>query len=184
MRSQQPMTGADDLRFSWELAGSSATYRIADGASEHSAHVGYCTDALADLLYAVTGLYGGSSGERVSFDLEPVEMRWLLRREGSDVAITVFEFPDGVTSWGSPDETGGTLSWSSTQPRSALGHAVLEAAESVLREHGEAGYLEKWMRYPFPVAALHDPRRLHRRGDDCPHEQCRNHPDATDEREG
>ncbi|MFF3603057.1 hypothetical protein [Streptomyces sp. NPDC002463] len=168
----------DDLQFRWELVGvGGATYRIADGTSEHRAHVGYCTDALADLLYAVTGLYGDSSGERVSFDLEPVETRWLLRREGSDVAITVFEFPDGATSWGSSDETGGTLSWSSAQSRSALGHAVLEAAESVLREHGEAGYLEKWMRYPFPVAALQDLRRLHRRGDDCRHEQCRSSPE-------
>ncbi|MEV4943094.1 hypothetical protein [Streptomyces zaomyceticus] len=169
---------ADDLQFSWELMGTGgATYRIADGASEHRAHVGHCTDALADLLYAVTGLYGNSSGERVSFDLEPREMRWLLRHQGADVAITVFEFPDGATSWGSPDEREGALSWSSTQPRSALSHAVAEAAASVLRKHGEAGYLEKWVRYPFPVAALQDLRRLHRRGDDCGHEQCRDSPE-------
>ncbi|WP_435970337.1 hypothetical protein [Streptomyces sp. Qhu_M48] len=166
---------ADDLQFSWELSGvGGATYRIADGASEHQAHVGYCTDALADLLYAMTGLYGNSSGERVSFDLEPMEMRWLLRRQGANVAITVFEFPDGATSWGSPDETGGTLSWSSTQPRSVLGHMVMEAAETVLRDHGEDGYLEQWMRHPFPVAALQDLRRLHQRNDGCRHERCRN----------
>ncbi|MFE6816120.1 hypothetical protein [Streptomyces sp. NPDC057677] len=169
------MGAADALQFSWELIGiGGATYRIADGASEHRAHVGYCTDALADLLYAVTGLYGNSSGERVSFDLEPVEMRWQFRRQGVDVVITVFEFPDGATSWGSPDETGGTLFWSSTQPRSVLSHAVMEAAETVLRVHGEAGYQEKWRRHPFPVTALQDLRRLHRRGDDCQHEQCRN----------
>ncbi|MEU7293144.1 hypothetical protein AB0A76_08060 [Streptomyces exfoliatus] len=166
---------ADDLRFSWELVSAGgATYRIADGVSEHRAHVGYCTDALADLLYAMTGLYGNSPGERVSFDLEPMEMRWRFRRQGADVVITVHEFPDGATSWGSPDETGGTLSWSSAQPRGVLGHAVMEAAETVLRVHGEAGYLERWMRHPFPVAALQDLRRLHRRGDDCRHGQCRN----------
>ncbi|MFF9471512.1 hypothetical protein ACF1E9_02590 [Streptomyces roseolus] len=164
-----------DLQFSWELGGAGwATCRIAEGNAEHRAHVGYCTDALADLLYAVTGLYGGTTDQRASFDLEPVEMRWLLRRQGADVSITVFEFPDGATSWGSPDETGGTLAWSSTQPRSVLGHKVMEAAVTVLRKHGEDGYLEKWMRHAFPVAALQDLQRLHRRDDHCPHERCRN----------
>lgn len=166
------MTGG--LRFSWELSGSGGvTYRIGDGMSEHETYIGYCTDALADLLYAMTGLYGNSSGERFSFDREPMETRWLLRRQGTDVAIAVFEFPDGGTSWGSADETGGTLLWRSVQPRGVLCHAVVEAAEAVLREHGEAGYLEKWMRHPFPVAALQDLQRLHRREDGCRYERCR-----------
>ncbi|MGW6538736.1 hypothetical protein ACWGBV_11495 [Streptomyces sp. NPDC055051] len=167
------MRVAGDLQFTWELVGvGGVTYRIADDASEHEAHIGYCTDALADLLYAMTGLYRDSSGERFSFDGEPMETRWLLRRQGADVAIDVFEFPDGAVSWGSPDETGGTLLWRSTQPRGVLCHAVKEAAEAVLREHGEDGYLEKWMLHPFPMAALQDLRRLHRRHDDCRHEQC------------
>ncbi|WP_306326756.1 hypothetical protein [Streptomyces venezuelae] len=164
---------ADDLQFSWELGGSGwATYRIADSSSEQKGIVGYCTDALADLLYAVTGLYGDSPAQRVSFDLEPAELRWRLRRRGTDVTIAIYRFPDMSTSWDSPDDAG-TLSWSSTQPRSVLGHAVMEAAETVLRVHGEVGYQEKWVRYPFPVAALQDLRWLHRRNDDCRHEQCR-----------
>ncbi|MFJ4867485.1 hypothetical protein [Streptomyces sp. NPDC088757] len=89
----------DDFRFSWELSGAGgATYRIADGVSKHETHVGYCTDALADLLYAMTGLYGDSSGERFTFDREPLETRWLLRRQGVDVTIDIFEFSDGGTS--------------------------------------------------------------------------------------
>ncbi|TRV82147.1 hypothetical protein FKN01_01500 [Streptomyces sp. 130] len=164
---------ADDLQFSWELSGSGwATYRIADSASEQKGIVSYCTDALADLLYAVTGLYGDSLTQRLSFDLEPAELRWRLRRQGADVAVAIYKFPDMSTSWDSPDDAG-TLSWSSTQPRSVLGHEVMEAVETVLRVHGEAGYQEKWVRHPFPVAALQDLRRLHRRNDDCQHEQCR-----------
>ncbi|MFI0927129.1 hypothetical protein ACH4TP_24825 [Streptomyces sp. NPDC021012] len=87
------------------------------------------------------------------------------------MSIAIYRFPDVTTSWDAPDATG-TLSWSSTQPRSVLGHAVMEAAETVLRLHGEAGYQEKWVLHPFPVAALQDLRRLHRRGDDCRHAQC------------
>ncbi|WP_107091982.1 MULTISPECIES: hypothetical protein [unclassified Streptomyces] len=168
---------AGDLQFTWELVGvGGVTYRIDDGVSEHETHIGYCTDALADLLYAMTGLYGDSSGERFSFDREPMETRWLLRRQGVDVAVDVFEFPDGATSWGSLDETGGVLLWSSTQPRSVLCHAVVEAVEVVLREHGETGYQEKWVRHPFPVAALQDLRRLHRRDDECG--RCQSTPDS------
>lgn len=164
-----------DLRFSWELVGSGgAVYRIADGASEHRALVGYCTDALADMLYGMTGLYSDSPGERFSFDCEPMEMRWLLRRQGTEVAVAVVEFPDGATSWGSADETGGVLLWSSVATRGVLCHAVVEAAEAVLREHGEDGYRARWRRYPFPVAALQDLRRLHRRDDGCRHQPCRN----------
>lgn len=161
-----------DLRFSWELSGSGwATVRIADSVAEHKEDVSYCTDALADLLHAVAGLYGGSAMQRVSFDLEPAEVRWRLRRRGEGVDLAIYRFPDMASSWDAPDSDG-TLVWSSAQPRSTLGHAVMEAAETVLRLHGEDGYRKKWVLYPFPVSALQDLRRLHRREDRCRHESC------------
>lgn len=50
------------LEFSWELSGSGwATCRIADGVSERKDVVSYCTDALADVLHGVVGLYGRTS---------------------------------------------------------------------------------------------------------------------------
>ncbi|MFF3401364.1 hypothetical protein ACFYW6_22960 [Streptomyces sp. NPDC002659] len=168
------MTG--DLQFSWELSGSGwARCRIADSSSERKDSVSYCTDALADLLHGVAGLYGSSSVQRVCFDLEPAEVRWVLRSRGANVDIAIYRFPDMDTSWDSPDEEG-TLSWSSTQPRRALGHVVMDAAQAVLRLHGEDGYREKWVQHPFPVAALQDLRRLHLRDDDCQREQCQGNP--------
>ncbi|WP_351236845.1 hypothetical protein [Streptomyces sp. NPDC002133] len=168
------MTG--DLQFSWELSGSGwATCRIADTAGEQKNFVSYCTDALADLLFRVAGLYGDSSVQRVSFDLEPAEVRWRLRRRGADVDIAIYYFPDMSRSWDAPDDEG-TLSWSSTQPRHVFGHAVMEAAQAVLSLHGEAGYREKWVQHPFPVTALQDLRRLHQRDDEC--EQCQGSPDS------
>ncbi|MGW1728919.1 hypothetical protein ACWCQK_39420 [Streptomyces sp. NPDC002306] len=162
------MTG--DLHFSWKLYSTGwATCRIADNSSECEDFVSYCTDALADLLYAVAGLYGPSHVQRVSFDLEPAEARWVLRRRGPDVDIAIYRFPDMAVDFGLPDREG-SLSWSSTQPRSSLSHAVTEAAQAVLRAHGENGYHKKWRRYPFPTAALADLRRLHLRDDDCRHE--------------
>ncbi|MEU6981354.1 hypothetical protein [Streptomyces sp. NPDC046371] len=158
---------AGDLRFSWELSGSGwATCRIADRDAERVDVVSYLTDALADVLRGVAGLYGSEAVQRVSFDLEPAEARWVLRGRGSNVDIAIYEFPDMTTSWDAPDEHG-ALVWRSTQSRRELGHAVVEAAQAVLRLHGEGGYRAKWVEHPFPVAALKDLRRLHLKDDRC-----------------
>lgn len=156
-----------DLQFSWELTGSGwATCRIADATSERRDVASYCTDALADVLSGIAGLYGARPVQRFSFDLEPVEVRWVLRRTGADVYISIYEFPDMGVSWDLPDHRG-EHSWASTQPRRLLAHVVLEAAQSVLKLHGEEGYHKKWVRFPFPTAELQDLRRLHLRQDTC-----------------
>ncbi|MEV7284558.1 hypothetical protein AB0O01_08370 [Streptomyces sp. NPDC093252] len=127
----------------------------------------YGTDALADVLQGVAGLYGDDNAvRRFSFDLEPAEARWVLRRSGSDVDIAIYRFPDLLTSVDAPDRAG-TLSWASTQPLGLLGHVVLEAADAVIRLHGKDGYRAKWVEHPFPVAALRELRRLHVRYDGC-----------------
>ncbi|MET3983801.1 hypothetical protein ABIC27_001661 [Streptomyces sp. PvR034] len=160
------MTGR--LRFGWEVAGAGwVVCRVSDGVSEWKGVVGYLTDALADTLRAVVGLYGATGVQRISFDLEPAEARWRLRRQGADVSVEVRQFPDMTTSWDAPDDAG-TLVWSATRPLGELAHAVLEAAEEVLRTHGEAGYLSEWGAHPFPLAALRELRRLHRGNDACP----------------
>ncbi|MEV7275814.1 hypothetical protein [Streptomyces sp. NPDC093111] len=158
---------AGDLQFSWELSGSGwATCRVADRDAERVDVVSYLTDALGDMLRGVAGLYGPAAVQRVSFELEPAEVRWVLRGRGSHVEIAIYEFPDMMASWNAPDEQG-TLVWRSTQSRRELGHAVVEAAQAVLSRHGEGGYRAKWVEHPFPVAALNDLRRLHVSGDRC-----------------
>jgi len=160
----------NDLRFSWELSGSGwAECRIADSSSERKDTVSYCTNALADLLHGIAGLYGPTRVQRFSFDLEPAEVRWVLRGNGPEVDVAIYQFPDMAASFETPDREG-RLAWSSRQPRSLLSHVVLEAAQSVLRLHGEDGYLAKWVQHPFPVAALQDLRRLHLRHDGCERE--------------
>ena len=51
--------------------------------------------------------------------------------------------------------------WRSAHPRPVFAHAVLEAAHTVLREHGEAGYRAKWAMHPYPLGLILDLRRLH-----------------------
>lgn len=155
------------LQFSWPLSGSGwATWLIKDGSSERKDVVSYLTDALADLLHGVAGLYGPLPVQRFSFDLEPAEVRWVLRRRGSEVDVSIYRFPDMSASFDVPDQNG-TLVWDSTQPRDLLAHVVMEAAQSVLQAHGEDGYRAKWVEHPFPIAALQDLRRLHLQHDGC-----------------
>jgi hypothetical protein len=161
-----------DLQFSWSLTGAGwATYRIADGESEQKCSPSYCTNALADLLRGVAGLYGTDAARRISFDLEPAEVRWVLSSRGTDVEIGVYAFPDMSASFDLPDDDGELL-WSSLQARSAFGHVVMEAVQGVLRLHGEDGYRKEWMLHPFPVHELGELRRLHLTGDACdlPHD--------------
>lgn len=158
---------ARSLHFSWELSGSGwARYRIWDGSTKHGDSASYCTNALADVLKGVAGLYGLHDVQRFSFDLEPAEARWILRRRNDDVHIAIRRFPDMLTSHDVPDGQG-TLVWTSTRPRALLAHAVLMAAEKVWHTHGEEGYLRKWQLHPFPTRELEALRSLHLAVDDC-----------------
>ncbi|MFB7290247.1 hypothetical protein [Actinacidiphila glaucinigra] len=164
---------ANRLQLEWDLRDHGwADCRIADGAAKATLFVSYCTDGLADLLSGVGGLYGATNRlERFFFDSEPMEVRWVLRREGADVAIAIYEFPDVAISLDLPDSEG-HLAWTATKPLGELAHVVLATAQQVLKEHGEDGYMTKWIRYPYPVAALQDLRRLHLQHDQCelPHD--------------
>ncbi|MGW0579456.1 hypothetical protein ACWD25_26620 [Streptomyces sp. NPDC002920] len=82
------------------------------------------------------------------------------------INVTVHEFPDVAVSPDYPDSDG-TVIWQSVQPRPVFAHAVLDAAHTVLREHGEAGYRAKWAMHPYPFGPVQDLRRLHIRGDVC-----------------
>ncbi|MEY9876930.1 hypothetical protein ABH931_006443 [Streptacidiphilus sp. MAP12-33] len=157
---------ASGLRLIWELGGSGwAKCHLVDGDAQVQLVASYLTDALADLVGAVGGLYGEQDVRRCCFDMEPQELRWVFTVQGADVLLAVYQFPD--FGLGLPEDAG-RVRWRSQQPRSVVAHAVLEAAQEVWREHGEEGYLAKWKRYPYPVAAVQDLRRLHLQHDDCP----------------
>ncbi|MFF3415356.1 hypothetical protein ACFYW9_11730 [Streptomyces sp. NPDC002698] len=158
---------SSDLQFSWILTGSGwATCQITDGESEHKSSPSYCTNALADLLTGVAGLYGPTATQTFSFDLEPAEVRWVLSRREAAVEIDIYRFPDMYKSFDLPDADG-TLLWSSKQSRTAFSHVVTEAAQDVLRLHGEDGYRKKWVEHPFPFSELRELRRLHLERDAC-----------------
>ncbi|WP_332262574.1 hypothetical protein, partial [Streptacidiphilus jeojiense] len=143
-----------------------ATCHLDDGVSKYRTVPSYLTDALGDLVAGAGGLYTSDAVQRFSFELEPQELRWVLRREGALAEVTIYSFPDSTASYALPD-TAGTIRWASKPARSVFAHAVVEAAQAVLVQHGEEGYREKWIEHPFPTAALQDLLRLHLSEDDC-----------------
>ncbi|MFD0692032.1 hypothetical protein [Actinomadura fibrosa] len=124
-------------------------------------------DGFADLLYGMTNLYGPLATNRFFFDLGADEARWVTRRiePGPEVEVTVLLLKDMMTSPDLPDSAGEVM-WRSRRPRTAFAHAAMNAAQAVLDEYGEDGYLRLCC-HPFPTNALLDLRRLHRRLDAC-----------------
>lgn len=158
---------AGALQLKWELVGHGwARCHLSDDSQTASVTASHCTDALAELVAGAGELYGRQRSARFFFDSEPQELRWVLRTTDDVVNVTIYKFPDVAVSPDLPDSHG-TMIWQATYPRPAFAHGVLEAAHTVLTEHGEAGYLAKWAMHPYPVALVQDLRRLHMRDDVC-----------------
>lgn len=163
------------FQLQWDLVGHGwARCYLADDSNHVSLTVSYCTDALADLVAATGGLYGQGRSSRFFFDAEPQEFRWVLRQADEAIGVTIYKFPDVAVSPDLPDSDG-TVIWESACPRRVFSHAVLDAAQNVLSEHGEAGYRAKWVLHTFPIGLVQDLRRLHLRDDVCdlPHDLAR-----------
>jgi len=68
-----------------------------------------------------------------------------------------FDRPDSVDweAWLTlgPDKQG-ELRFSTTQPVTVLARAIADGAAATLAEYGEAGYQDKWLENPFPIARL------------------------------
>ncbi|MFC4563675.1 hypothetical protein ACFO4E_17565 [Nocardiopsis mangrovi] len=165
--AEQTAGAADGFSFGWELreqAGAVCT--VGDAAADAAFVADRPTDAITDILHGLCGLYGPLPAERFFFRSEPVEFRWVLDRQGTDVDISIYLFPDVRGGLGLPDSAG-LLVWRSRQARGRFVHAVLDTAEAVL--DGQGGRPESAERPagPGPLAALVELRRMHRRDDGC-----------------
>jgi hypothetical protein len=151
------------MEFTYRLTGIGwAEARIADSTSHAVMRASYLSDALGDLLEALGAILEGAAEARCGWDEEPVESRWIFARDEGDlltlrIFAETFDRPDSVAweEWLTlgPDEQG-ELRFSTTQPVTVLARAIADGAAAVLAEYGEAGYQEKWLEHPFPLARL------------------------------
>jgi hypothetical protein len=138
--------------FSYRLTGKGwAEARIADDDSWVILTASYLSDALGDLLEAIGLLLEGAPEARCSWEEEPGEYRWIFRRSGHDVCLTVLAFPDQLAR--EPDEQGRLL-FRTTQPLPVIALVIADGAAAVLNEYGEDRYNEEWVEAPFPTAHL------------------------------
>jgi hypothetical protein len=139
-----------------------ADARIADDESEYGyLAASYLSDALAALLDAVALTVEGAEEARCSWDDEPGEQRFVLRRDGDFLVLRILRF-DAIGRFANEDQEpdgDGRCVFESRQPVRVVGRVILEAAESVLAEWGDDGYLEQWGEHPFPLSGLERLRR-------------------------
>ena len=127
---------------------------IGDEAAHANAHANltalYLSDALGDHLHAVWQCGSGVPEARCSWQEEPGEYRWILRRNGDQIRIQILEFDDVYQH--RPDEAGSLL-FETWQDWSTLAHAITLGASQTLEKHGQSAYEAQWG-HPFPSATL------------------------------
>ncbi len=151
--------------FEFRLTGTGwAEAGIGDDANHATLTASYLSDALGDLLYAVWRVLEGDAEARCSWEDEPGEFRWILRRDKDRVWLRILEFGDLYQH--RPDDAGRLL-YETTQDAASFARAIALGASRALAEYGEQGYQQRWARFPFPAPvlrkvqlALHRPGRL------------------------
>jgi hypothetical protein len=112
----------------------------------------HISDALGDMLAAAAAIMRGDEESSFSFQEEPQEVRWRLRRIGSErLRVRILRLPDIVRIL--PDERGEVLLDAECRLRTFAGH-VLSVAQRIFAEHGMEGYRKQWSTYEFPLAQM------------------------------
>jgi hypothetical protein len=94
----------------------------------------------------------GSGEVRFSFDEEPGEYRWILKKRDAETYIlTILMFTE---LWGNEPDDVGKVVLEHIFSRVEFAKMVLKTLEDVRHEYGEAGYKEKWLEHDFPASEL------------------------------
>jgi hypothetical protein len=130
-----------------------ATIRDDTGQEAHMI-ASYLTRALDDLLYALVKLVQGYRYAAASWEAEPAEYRWILRRGGDRddaVALTVLRFDSRFPS---RPEHDGTPVFSTETDLTTVVSTIAGEARRLLTDLGERRYAEQWHAGPFPRIEL------------------------------
>ncbi len=114
----------------------------------------YLSDALGDLVLSAVAVMTTFRRLSFSFEEEPGEYRWVITSPRiNEIEVAILSFPD---RWSDKPDGDGRLLFKARCLPEDYAAAVLAAAQNVLESDGEAGYLERWGRHPFPTARLHE----------------------------
>lgn len=114
----------------------------------------YVTDALGDLVRVAVRLLRGSAHDRMNWENEPGDVRWEFSRDGSAVRVRIGMYEDE-----NADEPAQKL-FDATVGVREFAESIAVAAKQIRDAVGEDGYLERWVRHPFPTHELHKLDRI------------------------
>ncbi|HTO01055.1 MAG TPA: hypothetical protein VL068_10305 [Microthrixaceae bacterium] len=150
------MTAAS-FQMKYQLSGSGwATAHLADDVAEVTITASYLSDALRDLVDAVTLIGEGVTEVTCTWQEEPGEYYWVLNREADGVRLRILFFGSG--GQGRTDDAGRVV-FETLQPLEGLLRAVLGAVDGVLAHMTEAEYLDQWVQHSFPTESVERLRR-------------------------
>ena len=144
------------LQLRYELTGAGwadCTFEL-DGQRAHTTAT-YLSDALDELCRATLEVLRGASHAEAVFDEEPGEYRWLFDRS-QDQRLRI-RIVDGVLT---PENSIDTILLDAGCTAREFGEVLLSELQRLLELHGEDGYLEKWVRFPFPRTRLEELRAV------------------------
>ena len=139
------------LNITYRLTGIGwAECTVADADNTCTVSASYLSNALHSLVLSANALLSRFSSMTFSFDEEPGEYRWVISSPRlNEIEIQILNLDE---LWGDKPNSEGRLLFKTTCTPETFAAAVHAAAAAVLAEYGEAGYLEKWSEYPFPMA--------------------------------
>ena len=111
-----------------------------------------------NLVLAANALLSRFSSLTFGFDEEPGEYRWVISSPRlNEIEVQILGFSE---LWGGKPNSDGRLMFRTICTPETFAESVHAAATAVLAEYGEAGYLEKWTAYPFPMAQFEQLSRM------------------------
>ncbi len=136
--------------FTYELQGRGwARAEISDSHGQSAVlDPSYLTDALGDLLGAVSRLLDGARRAECAWASEPGGLTWAFDCEADTVHVQIISFDDDDDS----DEGG--LVFETRVALHDLARAVAAGAQDVLNRYGVQNYLTRWVEHPFPAGTL------------------------------
>jgi hypothetical protein len=144
------------LRLRYELTGKGwANCTIDVDGQRARTTASYLSDALDELCRAALDMLRDQPHAEAIFEEEPGEYRWIF--DGTENQRLRIRIVDGVMTSQNPTSTVVLDAECTTRE---FGEAILFELQRLLEFHGEQGYLEEWVRFPFPRSRLKDLKRI------------------------
>ena len=141
------------MKLRYKLTGSGwAEAVLEDEQSAVTVSASYLSDALGSLARSALAVFRGSGEVRFSFDEEPGEYRWVLKKkEAQSYSLTILLFTE---LWGNKPDGDGKVVFEREFSSIEYAKMVLKTLENVRHEYGDAGYKAKWHEHDFPSKEL------------------------------